>query len=154
VEKDVELLRHDEQFSYAVQSGMVREAVILAHVPSVLAPPEGVRLIVPAFPDENSMLNAPEDFRGLADEVLETDFLSRHLAGLDFTRPYFLDIDCDYILTARALAPADHAFLQKLMQNAELITISKESDYVRILKLPHEPDLTADLIAEKLAAML
>ena len=63
---------------------------------------------------------------------------------------YILDIDCDNFLCRESLFPEHPEFWHKLIKNASAISISKESDYVKILKLRGEKitadDITAHLL--------
>lgn len=140
-------LRHDEHLDWAVQSGLVSRCTILAHVNRT--PPASDRLVVrrdDAFPEENIMLNRPDEFRPLADRLLESDFLERNLGPIpEF---FILDIDCDYFPTEAALHPGDAAYFHTLVARAQLVTLSRESDWVRILRLPGESVTGASVAAE------
>jgi len=144
-------LRHDEHFDWAVRSGLVREVYIASH--TCATPPACDRLHVlcdPRWPDENEFLRDQERCRALADSVLESDYLIRQFGGIDRYDPFILDIDCDYFLTRRALFPEDAAYFDALLRRAELVTVSLESDWVRLLRFRGE-DISGTVIAEALA---
>ena len=147
-------LRHDEHFDWAVKSCLVQEVFIASH--TCATPPADGRLHVlcdPRWPGENEFLREPERFRALADSVLESDCLARQFGDIHRYGPFILDIDCDYILTRRALSPRDGGYFNALLRRAELVTVSLESDWVRLLKLPGE-DLTGTDIASAVEARL
>lgn len=146
----VENLKHDEHIDWAVKSGLISGAGVIAHVDSTL--PASDKIIVRCdsrFPDEFTQLNFPEKFRPLADRVLEDDFLAPQLEGFPLERDFILDIDCDNFFSRRSLAPENHRIFDSLIRKCCGVSISKESDYVRILQFPGEK-LTGELIAEHL----
>ena len=150
----VQLLRHDEHFDWALRAGIISEAHIgicgdntdiIAHPGIFVCRPED-------FPSSEVILNSPELFRPQAESVLESSFLSALFPILPAPgEPYILDIDCDYILCRKALYPHDDKIITSLIQNAALITLSTENDWVKILKLPSE-SITGSEIASLLAA--
>ena len=154
VESAVARLRHDEHFDWAVKSGLVQEVFIASHTRAT--PPADDRLHVlcdPRWPEENEFLREPERFRALADSVLESDYLDRQFGDIGRYGAFILDIDCDYLLTRRVLSPRDGGYLDALLSRAELVTVSLESDWVRLLKLPGE-DITGPGIASLLKTRL
>ena len=144
-------LRHDEHFDWAVQSGLVGEVFISSHTRATPPACEALHVLCdPRWPDENEFLQNQECYRDLADSVLESDYLVRRFGGIERHVPFILDIDCDYFLTRRALFPRDASFFHALLRRAELVTVSLESDWVRLLRFKNE-DISAPVIAEALA---
>ena len=132
-------LRHDEHFDWAVRSGLVEKVVIASH--TRFTPPANEHLIVRCdslWPDENDFFQNMEQYRFLADSVLESAYLERQFGSLDEYGSFILDIDCDYFLTARALQVQDDGYFCEMVRKACQITLSLESDWVRILRLPGE----------------
>ena len=145
----VAALRHDEHFDWALRSGIVSgihlgicgaETDIIAHPAISVRRPAGL-------PAPEIILNTPEDARAMLENFLSDETLIQMFPRLP--RPgekYILDIDCDCILCRRTLCPASAAIWTELLKNASLITLSRENDWVRILKLPGET-ITGDEIA-------
>ena len=150
VQKAVETLRHDEHFDWALQCGLIRQAFIASHTCATVPANEKLHICCdPAWPDENLLFQEPERFRSLADSVLESDYLYRQFGDLKQYGTYILDIDCDYFLTGKALAPGNDRFFRQMAEQAALITISLESDWVRLLQFRKE-NLDAPQICRKL----
>ena len=150
VQKAVETLRHDEHFDWALQCGLIHQAFIASHTCATVPADERLHICCdPAWPDENLLFQEPERFRSLADSVLESDYLFRQFGDPEQYGTYILDIDCDYFLTAKALEPDDSCCFRHLAEQAALITISLESDWVRLLQFRNEA-LDAGEICKKL----
>lgn len=150
VSRAVEKLKHDEHFDWAVQSGLVQKVVIASH--TRFTEPANENLIVrcdPLWPDENIFFQNMGSFRSLADSVLESSYLERQFGSLDQYGCFILDIDCDYFLTAASLHPEDAEYFSEMVKKAVLITVSLESDWVRILRLPGE-NITGNSIKNEL----
>lgn len=149
VAKAVAALRHDEHFDWALRAGIASEinlGICGAETDIIAHPAISVRR--PAeLPEPETILNAPEDARSALENFLSDTSLRQMFPRLP--RPgekYILDIDCDCILCRKALFPENAAVWQELLKNAALITLSKENDWVRILKLPGET-ISGDEIA-------
>ena len=150
VAEAVRLLKHDEHIDWAVQTGLIKSAVVAAHVN--LTPPASDKIKVvcdSSFPDEMTQLNSPEQFRPLADKILEDDFLAAQLTGVDIEKDFILDIDCDNFFSRKSLVPEHHSVFDTLIKNCCGVSISRESDYVRILQFSGEK-LTGEDIANHL----
>lgn len=146
-------LRHDEHIDLALRSSILARSFIICHENfTPPAHPEMVLLHDPALPDPQAMLNDAAAFRPFADAALESVTLERLLpeAFPPADAPFILDIDLDYLLTARAAAPRDPSRLLALVARADLITIALESDWLRLLRLPGE---TIDSAAQKAALL-
>ena len=151
----VKLLHHDEHFDWALRKNIISRAVIIALSPCPV-PPDHPMLEVRrnvSLPDMDTMLNDAENFRPLAETVLDDSFLAPLLTGDFPAGPYILDIDCDCVMCRKALSPRNSGIIRRLAQNAQLITLSAENDWVRILKLPGE-EISGDFIAAELALLL
>ena len=149
----VKVLHHDEHFDWALRAGVISKAVIIALSPCTVVP-EHPALEVrrnEALPSMNEMLNEPEKFRPLAEMVLDDRFIEPLLSDGFPCGPYILDIDCDYLLCRKALEPAESSLLDRLAENAELITLCRENEWVKILKLPGE-NITGESIADALVS--
>ena len=150
----VKLLRHDEHFDWAIRAGIISKAYIgiCGDNTDIIAHPDISVYRPKDFPSSEVILNQPELFRPQAESVLESHFLSTLFPILPAPgETYILDIDCDYILCRKALYPKDDKIITSLIQNAALITLSTENDWVKILKLPSE-SITGSEIASILAA--
>ena len=154
VQQAVSELKHDEHFDWAVRSGLIEEAFIASHTCATVPANDKLHICCdPEWPDENEFFRDPEAYRALADSVLETQYIFRQFGILESYGKFIFDIDCDYILTARALEPCDKEYLNRLLSQAAIITISLESDWVRLLKYRGE-NINSGLIADKITQML
>ena len=136
----VRVLHHDEHFDWALRHGILSSALIAAWSPCPV-PPEHPALEVcrpPQLPELDVMLNEPEKYRPLAEKVLESSFLQTIIPEGIPAEPYILDIDCDCIQCEAALHPADGSFIDDLARHAVGITLSREEDWVKLLRLPGE----------------
>ena len=149
----VEVLHHDEHFDWALRADIISQAVIIA-LSHCSVMPEHPRLEVrnsDLVPDMDTMLNEPEIFRSTAEKVLSDSFLIPLLADDFPPQPYILDIDCDYLLCAKALDIGKNSFIDRLAANAQLITLCREDDWVKILKLPNE-NISGDMLSSALVS--
>jgi hypothetical protein len=149
----VEVLHHDEHFDWALRAGVISKAVIIALSPCAVAP-EHPALEVRrsgSLPEMEVILNEPEKFRDFAENVLDDRFLEPLLSDGFPSEPYILDIDCDYLLCRKALEPAESSLFDHLAENAQLITLCRENEWVKILKLPGE-NITGESIADTLVS--
>ena len=150
VAEAVRLLKHDEHIDWAVKSGLISGARVLSHVNSTMPASEKIEVRCNSrFPDEITQLNEPAVFRPLADSVLEDDFLLPQLEGIALDGDFILDIDCDNFFSRKSLRPDSHKVFDALVKSCCGVSISKESDYVRILQFSGEK-LTGEGIAEYL----
>ena len=155
IRKAVQNLRHDEHFDWALRSNIISKAVIIS-LAECAVPPEHPLLEVrrnKVVPDMDKMLNSPEEFAPVAQSVLSDGFLNELLSDGFPHKKYILDIDCDYILSRAALEHPELTVFKRLIGNAQLVTISKECDWVKILHLKGE-NITGDFIAETLEKMI
>ena len=64
-----------------------------------------------------------------------------------------LDIDLDYFKTKRSLEPENYSIFKKLAKNAEIITLSREEIWVKLLTF-EDNTFNSDYIIEKLSLLL
>ena len=144
----VQKLRHDEHLDWAVKSGLARKVKVFSHVNATT--PADVRIKVlcdPTWPDEFTQLNQPECFKVLAEIFLDDRHLDKFPAALP-ERPFILDLDCDGFLCRKALHPEQNRHWKSLLKNASGLTISRESDYVRLLAIKEDPPITDQWIID------
>lgn len=136
----LQVLHHDEHFDWALRKNIIRHALIISLAPCAVAPVHPALEVVrhPELPPVDVMLNDAEKFRQQAEMVLDDRFLGVLLEGKLPDKPYILDIDCDFIMCEAALHPEKSDLIRQLAGNAELITVSKEEAWVKILRLPGE----------------
>ena len=146
----VRVLHHDEHFDWALRHGIISQAVIIALAPCAMLPAHPALEVRRSrlLPDMDVMLNEPEKFRPFAGNVLDDRFLTP-LIGNTLPENFILDIDCDNFMCRSALEPVQYSLWHRLIKNACAISISKESDYVRLLRLKGE-NLSADDIVDHL----
>jgi hypothetical protein len=150
VENVIASIRHDQHFDWAVRSKLISNARIISHVPAAIPGIKELEILLDlSLPSEFEMLNCQEQFFPIAATLLEDDFLIRQLKNLP-TKPYILDIDCDYFPCKEALMPKKKTFFNELWNNAQLVTISKESIWVKLLKLKGDDNFDSNFIVEKL----
>ena len=135
--RNLALLHHDEHFDWALRAGILESALIVSEENFTQPAHPAMRISCdPVWPDPQSVLNGtPEAFRA-AEQVLESDYLSRQIGTIP--HPLILDLDLDYFLCEKALHPRDDSFFRDLIAEAELITCSLETEWQKILRLPEE----------------
>ena len=93
---------------------------------------------------------------------LEDDFLLTHFEVMSrmnklirkdgtITAPYILDIDLDYFTTKNSILPKNINVFSRIVKNAEIITIAKESDCVNLCS---QCNVTSEYLLEKLLLLL
>ncbi len=151
-------LRHDEHLDWALRSGILAESWVLAHENfTVPAHPAMHLLHDPEWPEEMVMLNDSSVYRPFADQVLESDFLRRilpeTLLHASDEMPLILDIDLDYFATAQAIRPVEPSVFGALARRSMLITLSLESDWVRLLRLEEET-ISGEFLLQEMIRLL
>lgn len=149
---DIKFLRHDEHFDYALKYGLISKAVIISQTPAVTAAPANLQVLYNEKFPEDEPLNS-EKYRNFFDNALEDSFLEQFQEFLPHEN-YILDIDCDYFKTEKSLNPAKSEIFSALLQNARMITISLERDWVRLLTFESPAQFTADYIVRRLKEKL
>ena len=149
----VKILHHDEHFDWALRANLISRAVIIALSPCAVMPEHPALEVRNSalLPDMDTMLNDPEGFRSTAEKVLSDVFLAPLLADNFPSLPYILDIDCDYLLCSKALEIEKNSLIDHLAANALMITLCRENDWVKILKLPNE-NITGETLASALVS--
>ena len=150
MEETVKKLKHDEHFHFAVVSGLVKECRISACVNGTSPAHKDLKIFWDErWEDENKVFAEPEKYRFLADSVLESAYLEARF-GKNLPENFILDIDCDYFATIKSLVPKDRSYFDKMVSSASLITVSREKEWVRLLRFLGEELLTAEKIIEML----
>jgi hypothetical protein len=141
----VDQLHHDEHFDWALRTGLISRADIIAISPQVGGYSHPAMQVHPLAPEltPDSVLQTPENIRLLAEHALEL------LPEIPVNTPYILDVDCDFFLTERSLRIRPDSRFARWVQNAAMITLSRENDWVKLLRLPGE-NMTGDAIAGSL----
>ena len=138
----VETLHHDEHFDWALRTGLIARADIIAISPQVGEYPHPAMQVHPLAPEltPDTVLQTPETIRHLADNALDL------LPEIPVNAPYILDVDCDFFLTERSLRIRPDSRFAEWVRHAAMITFSGENDWVKLLRLPGEK-ITGDAIA-------
>lgn len=160
IESALRELRHDEHLDLALRGGVISRSIVIAHsTENIIAETLHPRIRVVAdetWPELNFLLNHPEEFRPLADRVFDSGWLAARFAGAEFapgeTPGFLFDLDLDYLLTADALAPADGTLLQTMLRNAALVTVSREEEWLRLLRI--DPEVTPELLLTQLRSRM
>ncbi len=142
----IDRLHHDEHLDFALETGIISQSLVISH--SSRFATTNSRIIVTSdnsWPDINLLLNDADRFRPLADQVFEEEWLHARLSELSFDPEldpgFILDLDLDYVLTEKALRPNRPRLLRKLIRYCGLVTISRETDWLRLLRLdPIDPE--------------
>ena len=141
----IALLRHDEQIDLALRGDVVSRSVIVAHADHPGCANERIRVVCDrSWPELQTLLNDPEQFRPLAEGVFESAFLRARFEEAQFVphAGFIFDLDLDYLLVERALTPDDGELLDELLRLAGLVTVSLEADWVRLLRI--DPGVSAE----------
>ena len=160
VRNAVRTLHHDEHFDWALRAGLISKAVILSISPQIGPTPCPGLHVLPFrdVPSVQTILNDPESARSFADTILSRGLPESE--ELDFTRstgPWILDIDCDVFLTGKALEYPEGGLFADWIRRAALITVSRESDWVKLLRFPGKRltgEFLATLLLEKVRATM
>lgn len=131
-------LRHDQHLVFALKHDIIAKSVVISHYSFTPYDCPNLQVVCDqSWPPMHVLLNDPAAVRPFADRVLESDFLEKMLKQTSFDpeEPFILDVDLDYLLTRRALCPHDDRVLRSLLAKAALITVSIESDWVRLLAI-------------------
>ncbi len=145
---DIPRLRHDEHFDYALKYNIISSAVIISHTPQVTETTSNLQVLYNANFTDDEPINS-ERRKKYFDRALEDDFLC-DFADFFPKQNYILDIDCDYFKTCRSLAPANCTIFRNLMQNAAMITISREDDWIKLLTFEDPSEFTSNFIISQL----
>ena len=135
----MEMLSNDEHVMTAIGADIIRSACVIAH--NAADTNEDVYLehkVICRGVDEY-LRNGRK--RPLPDNVLEADFLAKRLHDFDEIlkklgepllreAPFILDIDLDYFNTLRAVRPDTPELIRTLAEEAALITVATEPEYV------------------------
>ena len=148
IQRDIALLRHDEHFDYAIKYNIISSAAIISHTPCCTVPCEKLQVLYDGDFTEDEPLNS-EKYCRYFDMALEDDFLEKYLPFMP-EKNYILDIDCDYFKTEKSLRPVKADIFRSLMKNADMITISREDDWVRLLTFENPAKFTPDCIIDRL----
>lgn len=160
VETALQRLRHDEHLDLALRGGVISGSIVIAHsTENVIAETLNPQIRVAAdetWPELNFLLNHPAEFRPLAGRVFDSGWLAARFAEAGFSpeaNPGFLfDLDLDYLLTADALAPVDGTLLQTMLRNAALVTVSREEEWLRLLRI--DPEVTPEFLLTQLRSRM
>ena len=112
------------------------------------------------FEDSSEDSNTSND--NYSDVLIEDDFLLSYMQVLSrmsnliesdgtINSNYVLDIDLDYFTSKKAIAPTNHKIFSKLIQNAEIITVAKESDCVEMCS---EEKVTSEYLLPRLLSLI
>lgn len=154
--KDLSKLRHDEHLDWAVKSGVIERAVIIAHENfTVPASPELQVVCDPEWPPSQEILDSSAKAKEMADNVLDSAFLDKQLkqAGITSGTNLLLDIDLDYFLTEASLHPKNPESFFEIVRRSPIITVSLERDWVKILRLKNE-NISAESILPELIKLI
>lgn len=151
-------LRHDEHIDFAVRTGIASKVFVLAHSQNEgSSNPRVFQTHHSAFYENQPIVeySAPDGSadNALSDQVLKEAILKAEAMVTNFFDRFILDIDCDYFNTEESLSPESLAVFSRLITQAEIITIAREAECVRICRRKG-CELTSDSILKKLLNLI
>lgn len=163
VENGILKLNNDEHIVAAIKSDIISSAFVVAH--------NAINTDLPTYEEHCIVCHAVNEIedknkaRPIPDynQVLETHFLDEALSAFDdilersqeaplTSDPYILDIDLDYFNTFKSIAPDHPKRFKELAQNASLITIATEPEYVQSCAV--DSGLTSEYLLNKLNELI
>ncbi len=161
IEAAMETLGNDEHVVAAIGADIIRSAFVIAHNAADTA--QDIYLehkIICRGVDEYQRAGRT---RPQPDNVLEADFLDGRLRDFDNIlkaldepllreAPFILDIDLDYFNTMRAVRPNTPDLIRTLSQEAVLVTVATEPEFVTHCAV--EPGVTWTRLLADLRALL
>ena len=151
IDEITSLLQHDEHIDYALKSNIIKSSIIIAHTNSNIIADDRITLLNDGFLTDDMPLNSPE-LREYFDRALEDDFLAQFKEYLP-QKPYILDIDLDYFKSYRSLEPQRFSIFKKLVNDAEIITLSREEIWVKLLSF-EDNNFNSDYIITQLRKLV
>ncbi len=149
VEEAVKNLRHDEHIDYALRANIIKSSIIFSTVNYAQNYHPDIQIVnfhnYPEYPTPENR----EELAAYYGEAIESHHLRQCLAQCDLQTPYILDIDFDYFKTKRSIHPQDAAVFLELVANAQCLTVSRETDWVRLLNQDWEK-IDADYLEAEL----
>lgn len=150
----LKILRHDEHFDYALQNHIIAGAWLFTHENFSLE--HDARLHIIHEPPASKDLSALQYYYSRA---LESEFLTRQLQLAALTpdqlpEPFVLDIDLDYFKGRNSIQPEDSRIFSHIVRQATAITISRETDWVRLLNMDFDRSLNSDYFQVQLLSKI
>ena len=139
IEAAMDHLSNDEHVMTAIGVDIIRSAFVIAHNAEDTAVDIYLEHKVICRGVDEYWLNGRK--RPQPNNVLETDFLAKRLQDFDHIlksldepllreAPFILDIDLDYFNTLRAVRPHTPELIRTLAEEAALVTVATEPEYV------------------------
>jgi hypothetical protein len=156
-------LCNDEHIDFAIETGIISDAVVFSLLSAGICRDYANSKICYIDPCCTSKCNKSshndECQIDVYDKVIEGEelifklnlinkFIPDFFIGDRITRKFILDIDLDCFHTKKAINPVDMSVFNYLVNNAEIITIATEGDYVELEK--KDPDINENYLLEKL----
>ena len=154
-EKAVELLRHDEHIDWALRAGIMKRSIIISHEIFTEPAHPAMSVICPEiWPEPQAVLNSEPEAFTAASSVLETNYLQSALDGFEWNGRYILDIDLDYFKGEKSIQPQNTDVFADMIRQASAVTISRETDWVRLLNMDFNRALNSDYFQNHLLSMI
>lgn len=155
----LERLCNDEHIDFALQTGMISDALVFSLLGSGICRDYGNSRICYIDPCITSKSYGEEDQIGAYDRVIEgqellfklnqiNKFIPDFFIGNRINKKFILDIDLDSFHTKKAINPVDMSVFNYLVNNAEIVTIAREGYYVELEK--RDNDINENYLLEKL----
>ena len=161
IEAAIKTLGNDEHIVAAIGADIIRSAFVIAHNAADTAQDIYLQHKIICRGVDEYLRDGRTQLQ--PDNVLETDFLATRLQDFDNILraldepllrdgPFILDIDLDYFNTLRAIRPSAPDLIRELAQEAALLTVATEPEYVKYCAV--EPDVTWTQLLDELKALL
>lgn len=159
----LEKLCNDEHIDFALQTGMISDAVVFSLLSAGICRDYAnskIYYIDPCCTSKwNKSSQGDECQIDVYNKVIEGEellfklnqinqFIPDFFTGNRINRKFILDIDLDCFHTKKAINPADMSVFNYLVNNAEIVTIATEGYYVELEK--KDNDINESYLLEKL----
>lgn len=147
-------LRHDEHFDYALQCDIIHGASFFTHQNFSVDHDPRLQIIHEA-PVDNDL----STLKAYYSQALESDFLLHNLKTANLCinqlpQPFILDIDLDYFKGEKSIQPQNADVFADMIRQASAVTISRETDWVRLLNMDFNRALNSDYFQNHLLSMI
>ncbi|MBN2625528.1 MAG: UPF0489 family protein [Spirochaetales bacterium] len=148
-------LRHDEHIDFSVRTGIADRVFVLSHNRNEgSANPRVYQYHGDSDYEGEPIVEYPlESEPGLTDRILSDAVEEARNLEEGFFDRYILDLDCDFFTTGESLESEFSEVFGELVSQAEMITIAKEPECVKICR-EEGSGLTGEIIKDRLLEMI
>jgi hypothetical protein len=148
-------LRHDEHIDFSVRTGIAEKVFVLSRNRNEgSANPRVYQHHSESDYEGEPIVEYPLDTEpGLTDRILSDAVSEARSLDDGFFDRYILDLDCDFFTTCKSLNPDTSEVFGDLVSRAEMITIAKEPECVKICRREGS-GLTGEIIKDRLVKII